>query len=69
MAALQPPTKEKAGNDKYLDKIVDRKVTSYAKERGLCHLCCKHKSQHMRIILLYGSNVAPVLDSPARPLM
>jgi hypothetical protein len=46
---------EKAGIGGYFEEIIDRDQTYYAKEQGIYHLYRKHRSQHMRVILLSGT--------------
>jgi phosphoglycolate phosphatase-like HAD superfamily hydrolase len=46
---------EKAGLGGYFEEIVDRDETYYAKEQGLYYLYRKHRSKHMRIVVLTGT--------------
>jgi len=46
---------EKAGIGGYFEEIIDRDQTYYAKEQGLYYLYRKHRTQHMRVVLLSGT--------------
>jgi phosphoglycolate phosphatase-like HAD superfamily hydrolase len=46
---------EKAGIGGYFEEIIDRDQTYYAKEQGIYYLYRKHRTQHMRVVLLSGT--------------